>query len=149
MPFDPLLFCGDNEGGDQFTFVVRPERPDIFLWDHGADSRLWVGRELEGYVRRSLDGDGDGDGDCDGGGESPSLIVVSDPAPRGTRRGPAVTGERRAVKRVAEAGIGWAAEVGWSGSACSATRSALHEGELAAVTVSGAQQQRSPWPGSC
>ncbi|MET9802677.1 SMI1/KNR4 family protein [Streptomyces sp. NPDC006368] len=59
MPFDPLLFFGDNGGGDQFAFVVTPERPDVFVWDHETDSRLWVARELEDYLRRSLAGDDD------------------------------------------------------------------------------------------
>ncbi|MGW0508827.1 SMI1/KNR4 family protein [Streptomyces olivaceoviridis] len=59
MPFDPLLFFGDNGGGDQFAFVLTPERPDIFVWDHENDSRLWAARELEDYLHRSLPGDGD------------------------------------------------------------------------------------------
>lgn len=59
MPFDPLLFFGDNGGGDQFAFVLTPERPDIFVWDHENDSRLWAARELEDYLHRSLSGDGD------------------------------------------------------------------------------------------
>ncbi|MDX2593466.1 MULTISPECIES: SMI1/KNR4 family protein [Streptomyces] len=59
MPFDPLLFFGDNGGGDQFAFVLTPERPDIFVWDHEDDSRLWAARELEDYLHRSLGGDGD------------------------------------------------------------------------------------------
>ncbi|MFJ9754209.1 SMI1/KNR4 family protein [Streptomyces sp. NPDC101149] len=59
MPFDPLLFFGDNGGGDQFAFVLTPERPDIFVWDHEDDSRLWAARELEDYQHRSLAGDGD------------------------------------------------------------------------------------------
>ncbi|MCM2412849.1 SMI1/KNR4 family protein [Streptomyces sp. RKAG290] len=59
MPFDPLLFFGDNSGGDQFAFVVTPERPDIFVWDHETDSRLWAARELEDYLHRALAGDGD------------------------------------------------------------------------------------------
>ncbi|MEU6516915.1 SMI1/KNR4 family protein [Streptomyces sp. NPDC046978] len=59
MPFDPLLFFGDNGGGDQFAFVLTPERPDIFVWDHEDDSRLWAARELEDYLHRSLAGDGD------------------------------------------------------------------------------------------
>ncbi|MFF4843705.1 SMI1/KNR4 family protein [Streptomyces collinus] len=59
MPFDPLLFFGDNGGGDQFAFVLTPARPDIFVWDHEDDSRLWAARELEDYLHRSLTGDGD------------------------------------------------------------------------------------------
>ncbi|MFF7239689.1 SMI1/KNR4 family protein [Streptomyces collinus] len=59
MPFDPLLFFGDNGGGDQFAFVLTPERPDIFVWDHENDSRQWAARELEDYLHRSLSGDGD------------------------------------------------------------------------------------------
>lgn len=59
MPFDPLLFFGDNGGGDQFAFVLTPERPDIFVWDHENDSRLWAARGLEDYLHRSLAGDGD------------------------------------------------------------------------------------------
>ena len=38
MPFDPLLFFGDNGGGDQFALVVRPERDDVFVWEHETDS---------------------------------------------------------------------------------------------------------------
>lgn len=59
MPFDPLLFFGDNGGGDQFAFVLTPQRPDIFVWGHEDDSRLWAARELEDYLHRSLAGDGD------------------------------------------------------------------------------------------
>ncbi|MGW8951334.1 SMI1/KNR4 family protein [Streptomyces sp. NPDC055709] len=59
MPFDPLLFFGDNGAGDQFAFLLTPERPDIFVWDHESDSRLWAARELEDYLHRYLAGDGD------------------------------------------------------------------------------------------
>ncbi|MFD7227131.1 SMI1/KNR4 family protein [Streptomyces sp. NPDC059881] len=59
MPFDPLLFFGDNGAGDQFAFVLTPARPDIFVWDHESDSRLWAARELEDYLHRYLAGDGD------------------------------------------------------------------------------------------
>ncbi|MFG2888906.1 SMI1/KNR4 family protein [Streptomyces sp. NPDC048248] len=33
MPFDPLLFFGDNGGGDRFAFVRTPPRPDVFVWN--------------------------------------------------------------------------------------------------------------------
>ncbi|MFE0087493.1 SMI1/KNR4 family protein [Streptomyces sp. NPDC058991] len=59
MPFDPLLFFGDNSGGDQFAFVLVPERPDIFVWDHETDSRLWAAGELADYLQRSLTDEGD------------------------------------------------------------------------------------------
>lgn len=54
MPFDALLFFGDNGGGDQFAFVRTPERPDIFVWQHEDDSRRWVARDLRDYLARSL-----------------------------------------------------------------------------------------------
>ncbi|MGW6026164.1 SMI1/KNR4 family protein [Streptomyces sp. NPDC055099] len=60
MPFDALLFFGDNGGGDQFAFVRRPARDDIFVWQHEDDSCRWVARDLADYLRRSLtDGDDD------------------------------------------------------------------------------------------
>lgn len=59
MPFDALLFFGDNGGGDQFAFVQTPERPDIFVWEHEDDSRRWVARDLADYLGRSLAGGGD------------------------------------------------------------------------------------------
>jgi hypothetical protein len=64
MPFEPLLFFGDNGGGDQFAFVRIPERPerddDVFVWDHETDSRSLVSGSLEGYLRAAL-GSGGGD----------------------------------------------------------------------------------------
>ncbi|MBD0689093.1 SMI1/KNR4 family protein [Streptomyces sp. CBMA123] len=59
MPFDALLFFGDNGGGDQFAFVRTPRRPDIFAWDHESDSRSWVARDLRDYLGRSLAAGGD------------------------------------------------------------------------------------------
>ncbi|MFD8263861.1 SMI1/KNR4 family protein [Streptomyces griseoluteus] len=60
MPFEALLFFGDNGGGDQFAFVRTPVRPDIFVWQHEDDSRRWVARDLQDYLGRSLaDGGGD------------------------------------------------------------------------------------------
>ncbi|MFB7909715.1 SMI1/KNR4 family protein [Kitasatospora sp. NPDC059146] len=59
MPFDALLFFGDNGGGDQFAFVRTPVRPDIFVWEHESDSRRWVARDLRDYLGRSLAQGGD------------------------------------------------------------------------------------------
>ncbi|MFB7512840.1 SMI1/KNR4 family protein [Streptomyces sp. NPDC056144] len=59
MPFDALLFFGDNGGGDQFAFVQTPQRPDIFVWEHETDSRRWVAGDLRDYLGRSLSEGGD------------------------------------------------------------------------------------------
>ncbi|MBL1102018.1 SMI1/KNR4 family protein [Streptomyces coffeae] len=61
MPFGALLFFGDNGGGDQFTFVRTPARPDVFVWQHEDDSRRWVARDLQDYLGRSLADDGGDD----------------------------------------------------------------------------------------
>ncbi|MFE3250709.1 SMI1/KNR4 family protein [Streptomyces sp. NPDC059209] len=54
MPFDALLFFGDNGGGDQFACVQTPRRPDIFVWEHETDSRRWAARDLRDYLNRSF-----------------------------------------------------------------------------------------------
>ncbi|MGW1030042.1 SMI1/KNR4 family protein [Streptomyces sp. NPDC002577] len=59
MTFQPLLFFGDNGGGDQFAFIRTPPRADIFVWDHEDDSRRWVARDLRDYLGRSLAEGGD------------------------------------------------------------------------------------------
>jgi hypothetical protein len=33
MPFDSLMFFGDNGGGDQFAFVRTQDRDEISVWD--------------------------------------------------------------------------------------------------------------------
>ncbi|MCX5390547.1 SMI1/KNR4 family protein [Streptomyces sp. NBC_00094] len=59
MPFDPLLFFGDNGGGDHFAFVMQPVKPDIFVWQHESDSRKWVASDLQDYLERCLVQGGD------------------------------------------------------------------------------------------
>ncbi|KUJ65030.1 hypothetical protein ACZ90_52790 [Streptomyces albus subsp. albus] len=59
MPFDHLVFFGDNGGGDQFAFPVRPLKSEVFAWDHENDSRFWVAPGLDDYLRRTLASDGD------------------------------------------------------------------------------------------
>ena len=59
MPFIPLMFFGDNGGGDQFAFVRQPERTDVFVWEHETDSRRMVTGTLEQYVVRALESEGE------------------------------------------------------------------------------------------
>ncbi|MFG2548671.1 SMI1/KNR4 family protein [Streptomyces sp. NPDC048581] len=59
MPFDPLLFFGDNGGGDQFAFIRIPERDDVFVWDHETDSRNWISPSFEHFLRSALGSDGE------------------------------------------------------------------------------------------
>ncbi|MFB6549127.1 MULTISPECIES: SMI1/KNR4 family protein [unclassified Streptomyces] len=59
MPFDCLVFFGDNGGGDQFAFVCRPPRNEVFVWDHETDSRNLVSPTLEAYVCSALGSDGE------------------------------------------------------------------------------------------
>ena len=56
MPFDSLLFFADAGNGDQFAFVLRDQRRDVFVWDHENDSRRWVAPDLDAYVTWWLDG---------------------------------------------------------------------------------------------
>ncbi|MFI2372968.1 SMI1/KNR4 family protein [Streptomyces sp. NPDC018833] len=59
MPFEPLVFFGDNGGGDQFAFVRTPPRDDVFVWDHETDGRGWAANGLRDYLRRALTEAGD------------------------------------------------------------------------------------------
>ncbi|WP_180989767.1 SMI1/KNR4 family protein [Streptomyces cahuitamycinicus] len=57
--FDALMFFGDNGGGDQFAFVRRPERDEVFVWDHETDSRILLAPSLKRYLRSALESDGE------------------------------------------------------------------------------------------
>ncbi|SOE13193.1 SMI1-KNR4 cell-wall [Streptomyces sp. 2323.1] len=59
MPFDDVMFFGDNGGGDQFAFVRNPQRNDVFVWDHETDARNWVSASLEDYLQRSIQAEGE------------------------------------------------------------------------------------------
>lgn len=54
LPFDGLMFFGDNGGGDQFAFVDRGGRSDVFVWEHEDDSRRWIANDLEDFLGRAL-----------------------------------------------------------------------------------------------
>ncbi|MFJ9181105.1 SMI1/KNR4 family protein [Streptomyces sp. NPDC102360] len=53
MPFDSLLFFGDNGGGDQFAFARTGTGTNIYVWDHENDSRMNVADGMEQYLNRT------------------------------------------------------------------------------------------------
>jgi SMI1 / KNR4 family (SUKH-1) len=63
MPFDHLLFFGDDAGGDQFAFVIHADgqihKRDIYRWEHETDARSWFAAHLEQYLDRRLNEDED------------------------------------------------------------------------------------------
>ncbi|MFD5004206.1 SMI1/KNR4 family protein [Streptomyces mutabilis] len=59
LPFDSLLFFGDNGGGDQFAFACGHLRDEVFVWDHETDERSLVSPTLESFVRSALSSDGE------------------------------------------------------------------------------------------
>ncbi|MFV2171585.1 SMI1/KNR4 family protein [Actinomadura sp. LOL_016] len=59
MPFDPLLFFGDNGGGDQFAFVRTPPADGVVVWDHETDARFPVAPDLRSYLERAMPDGGD------------------------------------------------------------------------------------------
>jgi SUKH superfamily protein len=59
MPFDHLLFFADAGNGDQFAFAIAGgivRMPDVYVWNHENDSRVWVAPSLEKYLDWWLSG---------------------------------------------------------------------------------------------
>lgn len=58
MPFDNLLFFGDDGSGDQFAFAIQTDgkihTSDIFRWEHETDARSWFASHLQQYFRYKL-----------------------------------------------------------------------------------------------
>lgn len=58
MPFDHLLFFGQDAGGDLFAFAIhadgRIHKRDVFRWDHETDGRSWFAGHLEQYFERRV-----------------------------------------------------------------------------------------------
>jgi hypothetical protein len=57
MPFDHLLFFGDEGGGDQYAFRVLAGVIDpwnVYEWNHENDSRQWFAGGLRDYLARSF-----------------------------------------------------------------------------------------------
>jgi SMI1-KNR4 cell-wall len=53
MPFDPLLFFGDEGNGDLYFFAILDGKirdPAVFRWDHENDSRTDEHLCLQAYV---------------------------------------------------------------------------------------------------
>jgi len=59
MPFDNLLFIGDDGTGDQFAFGITADgkigQDDIYHWDHETDGRAWLGGHLQQFLEFRLD----------------------------------------------------------------------------------------------
>jgi SMI1 / KNR4 family (SUKH-1) len=58
MPFDHLLFFGDDCGGDHFAFAIHADgqihKHDVFRWDHETDGRAWFAGGLEQFLETRL-----------------------------------------------------------------------------------------------
>lgn len=61
LPFEGLLFFGDNGYGDQYAFHLRNGLDEIYIWDHENDSRSWAERGLERYFNSAFDDGEDGE----------------------------------------------------------------------------------------
>jgi cell wall assembly regulator SMI1 len=59
MPFDNLLFFGDDGTGDQFAFGITADgkisKNDIYCWDHETDGREYFSGHLRQYLEFRLD----------------------------------------------------------------------------------------------
>jgi hypothetical protein len=57
MPFDHLLFLGDDGSGDQFAFRILAGgvQPDnVYRWVHESDAREWFAGDIRDYLARAL-----------------------------------------------------------------------------------------------
>ena len=59
MPFDNLLFIGEDGGGSYFGYSITKSgrtTDQIFCWDHETDARSDVAWGLKSYIEWYLDG---------------------------------------------------------------------------------------------
>lgn len=58
MPFNHLLFFGDDGGGDQFAFAIHADgqihKDVVFRWEHESDARSWFAARLEQFIATRL-----------------------------------------------------------------------------------------------
>lgn len=56
MPFDHLLFFGDDGSGDQFAFAIDADgqirKHDVYRWEHESDARSWFAARLEQFFKK-------------------------------------------------------------------------------------------------
>lgn len=56
MPFQCLLFFGDDGGGDMYAFPIQADgrinNPDIFQWNHETDARIWLASGLRMFFEQ-------------------------------------------------------------------------------------------------
>jgi hypothetical protein len=58
MPFDHLLFFGDDGGGDQFALAIHADgiihKDDVYRWEHETDARSWFASGITQYLEKRL-----------------------------------------------------------------------------------------------
>jgi hypothetical protein len=57
MPFNHLLFFGDEGGGDRYALRIlagNVEPDNVYQWIHENDSRQWFASNLRDYLGRAL-----------------------------------------------------------------------------------------------
>jgi hypothetical protein len=56
MPFDHLLFFGEEGNGDMYAFPIQADGQyrggDVFEWEHESDSRKWKANSLRDLLLR-------------------------------------------------------------------------------------------------
>ena len=59
MSFDPLFCFAWAGNGDLFFLPIQAggiHNPDVFLWNHENDSRVWIANDLQTFVTQWFDG---------------------------------------------------------------------------------------------
>jgi hypothetical protein len=57
MPFEPLLFFGEEAEGRRVGLAIIPgmiAQPNVYVWDPRNDSRIWVAASLGHYLLERL-----------------------------------------------------------------------------------------------
>ena len=59
MPFDHMLFIGDDGGGNQYFYPIVAgaiRKQDIYFWNHENDSREWYAAHLKQFLKEIVSG---------------------------------------------------------------------------------------------